>query len=128
MITFYNPEDAPKVLGPYSHAIKAGGFVFVSGQLPINPETGKIDAHDIENQTRQVLANIKSVLQAAHANFEHVVRCDIFLKHLSDFAKVNAIYGDSFTQASKPARQTVEVSKLPLDALIEISCVAYIGN
>lgn len=128
MLHSYNPENAPKVLGPYSHAIKAGDFLYVSGQLPINPHLGIIDTHDIEGQTKQVLDNLHTILKSAGASFERVVRCDIFLKNLGDFAAVNALYGTKFSHHHKPARQTVEVSKLPLDALIEISCIAYLGT
>lgn len=128
MLEAFNPDNAPKVLGPYSHAIRAGDFLYVSGQLPINPESGQIESLDIEAQTEQVLKNIEIILKAAGAKFENVARCDIFLKNLRDFSKVNSIYGDCFRGACKPARQTIEVSKLPLDALIEISCIAYLGN
>jgi 2-iminobutanoate/2-iminopropanoate deaminase len=124
----YNPTHSPKVLGPYSHGIKAGEFLFVSGQLPIDPSTGVIESIDIESQTNQVLNNIETVLKDAGLNFDKVVRCDIFLKNLSDFSKVNHIYAQKFPHSAKPARQTVEVSKLPMDALIEISCVAYFGS
>lgn len=128
MIEAFNPDEAPKVLGPYSHAIAAGDFLYVSGQLPINPLNGQIESFDIETQTEQVLKNIGTILKAAGAKFENVVRCDIFLKNLKDFSKINAVYGDYFKHQLKPARQTVEVSRLPLDALIEISCIAYLGG
>ena len=124
MIEAFNPDKAPKVLGPYSHAIKANNFLFVSGQLPINPQNGQIESLDIEAQTQQVLNNLETVLKSAGLDQRSVVRCDIFLKNLRDFSKVNAIYGDFFDTKTKPARQTVEVSRLPMDALIEISCIA----
>jgi 2-iminobutanoate/2-iminopropanoate deaminase len=128
MLEAFNPDNAPKVLGPYSHAIRAGDFLYVSGQLPINPQSGQIESLDIEAQTEQVLKNVETILKAAGAKFENVARCDIFLKNLRDFSKVNSIYGDCFKGPAKPARQTVEVSKLPLDALIEISCIAYLPS
>lgn len=125
MFKHYNPQQAPKVIGPYSHAVEAGPFLFVSGQIPLNPQTGTLEGSTIESQTTQVLKNLKTVLHAAGLNPAHVVRCDIFLTNLNSFTIVNKLYGDFFSEPVKPARQTVEVSALPLGALIEISCIAY---
>lgn len=127
MITAYNPPNAPKVLGPYCHAIAAGPFLFVSGQLPINPESGLIETCCIEKQTLQVLKNLKIILEEAGTTFSQVVRCELFLKDMNDFPRVNKLYEEQFNGSIKPARQTIEVSKLPLDALLEISLIAYIG-
>jgi 2-iminobutanoate/2-iminopropanoate deaminase len=117
-------KEAPAAIGPYSQAIFAAGFFFVSGQLPINPKTGVIEAITIQEQTLQVLANIAAILKAQNLNFENVVRTEIYLKELADFKEVNAIYAQHFTSEIKPARQTMQVARLPLDALIEISCIA----
>lgn len=117
-------KEAPAAIGPYSQAIFAAGFLFVSGQLPINPKTGVIEAITIQEQTLQVLANIAAILKAQNLNFENVVRTEIYLKELADFKEVNAIYAQHFTSEIKPARQTMQVARLPLDALIEISCIA----
>ncbi|MBS0648369.1 MAG: hypothetical protein JSS10_03985 [Verrucomicrobia bacterium] len=119
-------ENAPKAIGPYSQAVRAGQLLFVSGQLPINPATSKVEEISIEGQTRQVLANIKAVLEAAGCGFENVVRAEVYLKDLEDFASMNKIYAESFTSEVKPARQALQVAKLPLDVRVEISCIAYI--
>lgn len=119
-------ENAPKAIGPYSQAVRAGQLLFVSGQLPINPATGKVEEVSIEGQTRQVLANIKAILEAASCGFEDVVRAEVYLKDLQDFAAMNKIYAESFTSEVQPARQAMQVAKLPLDVRIEISCIAYI--
>jgi 2-iminobutanoate/2-iminopropanoate deaminase len=120
-------NDAPAAIGPYSQAIRAGDFLFLSGQLPINPKTGKIETFAIQEQTQQVLSNLQAILKADGLDLSHVVRCDIFLKNLEDFSIVNTIYSSFFTIQPQPARQTVQVSRLPQDALIEISCIAYRG-
>jgi len=117
-------DRAPRAIGPYSQATVAGDFIFVSGQLPLDPETGEMAAHIVE-QTRRVLENIRAILEAANCEMQQVVRMEIYLQDLSHFAVVNEIYADFFAHSIKPARQTVEVSSLPKDALIEISCVAY---
>jgi 2-iminobutanoate/2-iminopropanoate deaminase len=118
-------EKAPKAIGPYSQAVKAGQTLYLSGQLGIDPATGKMAGETIEAQTTQVLKNMEAILAAQNLSFEHVVRVEIFLKDLAHFATVNELYGKAFTTKIKPARQTVQVAKLPLDALIEISCIAF---
>lgn len=120
-------EGAPKAIGPYSQAVRAGDFLFLSGQIPLNPRTGEIVKGDIKVQTERVMENIKAVLQAAGADFSRVVRSGIFLKSLEDFAAVNEVYGRYFPQ-NPPARSTVEVSRLPRDVGIEIDVVAYLGD
>jgi 2-iminobutanoate/2-iminopropanoate deaminase len=117
-------SQAPQALGPYSQAVWAPPFLFVSGQLPIDPTTGKLVEATIRSQINQVLNNLEAVLKAAGCTFQQVVRCDLFLKDLNDFSLVNEEYGKRFNQAIPPARQTIQVARLPLDALIEISCIA----
>ena len=114
--------SAPKAIGPYSQAIRAGGFLFVSGQVPLNPDTGKIVGDGIEEQTRQVLANLGAIFKAAGAGFEDVVKTTIFLTDLSHFGKVNEIYGSAF-KPPFPARATIQVSALPVGAKVEIEAV-----
>jgi 2-iminobutanoate/2-iminopropanoate deaminase len=127
MIRIVETEHAPKAIGPYSQAVAAGPFLFVSGQLPVNPGSGKITAANIKGQTKQVLDNIEGILKAQGLSFAHVVKVEVFLKDLKDFQEMNAIYAERFDTPVKPARQTVQVSKLPLDALLEVSCIAYKG-
>lgn len=119
-------DKAPKAVGLYSQAIKAHGLIFVSGQIGLNPETNEFVSEEVEEQTEQILKNIGEILKAAGAGYSDVVKCEIFLTKISDFAKVNDIYGKYFSSNPKPARQTVEVSNLPKGALIEISCIASI--
>ncbi len=115
--------NAPAPVGPYSQAILMNGMYFVSGQIPLNPETGQLEIETIEEATHRVLKNIERLLAAAGLTFENVVKCSIFLKDLNDFAKVNEIYA-SYFQGIPPARETVQVVRLPLDVTIEISCIA----
>jgi 2-iminobutanoate/2-iminopropanoate deaminase len=119
--------EAPKAIGPYSQAVLAPPIVFISGQLPINPQTGQLEKSDIRLQTNRVLDNLAAILQASHCTFQHVVRCDVFLKDLNDFGIVNEEYAKRFNQPVPPARQTIQVARLPLDALIEISCIAILS-
>ncbi len=116
-------STAPEPIGPYSQAIQAGNMLFVSGQIAIQKSTGKLITNSIEEETEQVLQNIVDVLKAANMDFSHVVKCTIFLKDFNDFVTVNEIYAKRFTTAP-PARETVEVSRLPKDVNIEISCIA----
>ena len=117
-------DAAPAAIGPYSQAIKANGMLFLSGQIPLDPATGKLVAGGVEEQTHQVFKNLKAVLAAGGATFEDVVRADVFLADMGEFAAVNAIYAEYFCVAPQPARQTIEASKLPLDVKVEISCIA----
>ncbi len=116
-------KQAPAAIGPYSQAIKVNGLVFTSGQVPIVPASGKIEANDIEGQAEQVLKNLEAVLAAAGSDFSKVVKATIFLKDLAHFAKVNEIYGSRF-KSEPPARSCIQVSRLPLDCLVEIEMVA----
>ena len=116
-------EKAPGAIGPYSQAIKTGGMVFCSGQIPINPETGEFVSNDISEQTEQVLKNLSAVLEAAGASLESVVKTTVFLADMSDFAAMNEVYGRFFSE-NKPARATVQAARLPRDAKVEIECIA----
>lgn len=126
MKTIINTSNAPAPIGPYSQAVKAGGLLFVSGQVAIEPATGNLVLDDIETETHQVMANIKAILTEAGADFSHIIKTSIFLKDMGDFAKVNEIYGSYFT-ADFPARETVQVSVLPKNVNVEISVTAYLG-
>ncbi len=116
-------DAAPQALGPYSQAIKANGFVFISGQTALDPRTGQMVGQDIKTQTRRVLDNIKAVLQAAGTSLDKVVRCSVFLKDMNDFGPMNEEYGSYFKELP-PARTTVQAAKLPRDALVEIDAIA----
>ncbi len=118
-------EKAPKAIGPYSQAIQAGPFLFVSGQVPIDPSTGELMAGDIRQQTRQVLENIKNILGSRGLAMEQVVKTTLFLKDMGNFSQVNEVYA-SYFQAEPPARSTVEVAKLPRNVDIEIEAIAFI--
>lgn len=123
MIETVSTENAPKALGPYSQALKAGGFVWCSGQIPINPATGAIEAVTIEDQTRQVIENLSNVLSAAGSSLASVVKTTVFIRDMNDFAALNGVYAEMFGE-TKPARSCVEVSRLPKDVKIEIEAVA----
>jgi 2-iminobutanoate/2-iminopropanoate deaminase len=116
---------APAPIGPYNQAILAGGFVFCSGQIPLDPATGELVAGDAGAQTRQVMRNLEAVLGAASATFANVVKTTIFLLDMNDFAGVNAVYGEYFTE-TPPARSTVAVAALPRGARVEIEAVAQL--
>jgi 2-iminobutanoate/2-iminopropanoate deaminase len=116
-------NNAPQAIGPYSQAIRAGGFVFTSGQVAIDPATQQVIAGDVAAQTERVLNNLKAILEASGSRVEKVVRCTVFLKNMGDFAAMNEVYGRYFKQAP-PARSTVEVARLPKDVLVEIDAIA----
>ncbi len=120
-------DKAPKAIGPYSQAIRAGNFLFLSGQIPLDPKTGKLVNGDIRRQTQQVLENIKGVLESQKLGMEDVVKVTIFLKNIGDFNQVNEVYGTYFP-SSPPARSTVGVAALPRDAEIEIEAIALIHD
>jgi len=119
-------DNAPKAIGPYSQAIKAGGLVFASGQIPLDPATGQIVAGSIGDQTERVLNNLKAVLEASGSSLDRVVKTTVFLADLGDFNEMNEAYG-RFFQAVPPARSTVEVARLPRDARVEIDVIALEG-
>ena len=116
-------DRGPKPIGPYSQAIKANGFVYLSGQVALDPQSGELVGSDIRQQTERVLENIKGILEAAGANLHHVIKTTVFLKDMNDFSAMNEIYARYFT-AAPPARLTVQVSRLPKDALVEIEVIA----
>lgn len=118
-------DKAPKAIGPYSQGIVANGFVFASGQIPIDPATGELNTGTIEEQTRQVLKNLGAVLEAAGSSYENVVKATVFLQDMNDFGKMNAVYGEFFP-APYPARAAVQVARLPRDVKIEIEAVALV--
>jgi 2-iminobutanoate/2-iminopropanoate deaminase len=118
---------APEPIGPYSQAIQTDKLIFTSGQIAINPRTGSIDSSDIAGQTRQVLENLSAVLQSAGVSLNAVIKTTVFLKDMNDFPGMNEIYGGYFSEAL-PARSTVQVARLPKDALIEIECVADVSQ
>jgi 2-iminobutanoate/2-iminopropanoate deaminase len=117
---------APGAIGPYSQAVRAGNLLFVSGQIPVDPASGKVVEGSIREQTHRVLESLRSVLSAAGTSFDFVVRCDVFLASMDDFAVMNEVYAEYFTADIKPARQAVEVSRLPRNVLVEISCIAEV--
>ncbi len=116
-------NDGPKAIGPYSQAIKVNGFIFLSGQIPLDPATQQLVEGDIAAQTERVLQNVGGILKAAGSSLEQVVKTTVFLKNMSEFAAMNEVYGRYFTQAP-PARSTVEVARLPKDVLVEIEVIA----
>ena len=116
-------DKAPKAIGPYEQAIKAGDFIYTAGQIPIDPKTGNFVPGAIAEQTRQVLENLKAVLEATGSSLDRVVKATVFLKNMADFASMNEIYAEYLAQA-KPARSTVAVAELPRGALVEIDFVA----
>jgi 2-iminobutanoate/2-iminopropanoate deaminase len=119
-------DKAPSAIGPYSQAVKAGGMVFVSGQIPIDPATGAFVSEDVAEQTEQVLKNLQAVLQAAGADIASVVKTTVFLADMNDFGVMNEVYGRYFGENS-PARATVQAARLPRDARVEIDCIAVVG-
>lgn len=116
-------NEAPKAIGPYSQAVRANGFVFVSGQIAIDPVTNTLVSGDVAFQTERVLKNVKGILTAAGSGLEKVVRSTVFLKNMGDFAAMNDVYGRYFP-SQPPARSTVEVARLPKDVLVEIDVIA----
>jgi 2-iminobutanoate/2-iminopropanoate deaminase len=115
--------NAPAPIGPYSQAVLANGVLYVSGQIALDPITGNLVQTDIQTETHQVMKNLEAILKEAGMSFAHVAKCTIFVKDLNNFASINQVYGSYFTQ-SPPARETVEVSRLPKDVNVEISCIA----
>lgn len=120
-------DKAPKALGPYAQAQQVGNLIFCSGQTGINPVTNRVEATTVEGQTRQVLENLAAVLASADLTLQQVVKCNVYLRSMDDFEKMNQVYGDMFAPHT-PARTTVAVAGLPLNALVEIECVAEISR
>lgn len=123
MIQELNTTNAPTALGPYSQAMICDDMLYLSGQTPVDPQTMEIVGNDIVPQTRQVLNNLKIVLKSAHLDLSSVVKTTVYLKSMADFERMNKVYAQMFGD-HRPARTTVEVSRLPLDALVEIECIA----
>jgi len=123
MHTIINSNRAPEPIGPYNQAVRAGNTLYISGQIAINRQTGEMVTGDIASETHQVMRNLEYILHEAGMGFRNVVKCTIFLRNMNDFATVNNIYGQYFV-THFPARETVQVSRLPKDASVEISCIA----
>jgi 2-iminobutanoate/2-iminopropanoate deaminase len=119
--------NAPGAIGPYSQAVIAGGFVHTAGQIALDPESMEIVGEDVSAQTERVFANLGAILEAAASSFGQVVKCNVYLKSMDDFAPMNEVYARYFTGDAPPARATVEVSRLPKDVLVEIDCVALVS-
>jgi 2-iminobutanoate/2-iminopropanoate deaminase len=115
----------PKPIGPYSQAVKSGGFVFVSGQVALDPQSGEFVGTEVRQQTERVLENLKAILEAAGVSLHHVVKTTVFLKDMNDFSAMNEVYAKYFS-AAPPARSTVQAARLPKDALVEIDVVAVL--
>jgi len=118
-------DRGPKPIGPYSQGIKAGGFLFLSGQVALHPQSGEMIGNDVRQQTERALENVKGIVEAAGSNLNHVVKTTVFLKDMNDFPAMNEVYGKYF-QSVPPARSTVQVARLPKDALVEIEVVAVL--
>jgi 2-iminobutanoate/2-iminopropanoate deaminase len=118
-----NSSNAPAPIGPYSQAVLANGVLYVSGQIALDPTSGELVQENIEVETHQVMKNLQAILQEAGLGFEQVAKCSIFVKDLNNFTRINNVYGSYFPQ-NPPARETVEVSRLPKDVNVEISCIA----
>jgi 2-iminobutanoate/2-iminopropanoate deaminase len=125
MKTIVSTPAAPAAIGPYSQAVRPGNLLFVSGQIPIDPATGNIVGEGIEAQTRQVLANLTAILEAAGFKTADVVKCTCFLKDMEDFARFNAVYGEVFRD-QPPARECVQVARLPKDVRVEVSAICAV--
>ena len=116
-------DKAPAAIGPYSQAVKAGDIIYTSGMIPVIPQTGEI-VEGVEAQARQVLTNVKSLLEASGSGMDKVIKTTVFIKDMNDFAKINAIYAEFFEEGSYPARSCVEVARLPKDVLMEMEAIA----
>lgn len=117
-------DKAPAPIGPYSQAVLVGNILYTSGQIAINPKTGELVLDDIETETKQVMENMKAVLEAAEMSFENIIKTTIFIMDMADFGKINGVYGSYFDENSAPARETVQVAGLPKGVNVEISMVA----
>jgi 2-iminobutanoate/2-iminopropanoate deaminase len=126
MLSVVSTQSAPQAIGPYSQAIRAGQFLFVSGQIPVDPATGELVQGSIGDQARRALQNVGEILKAGGASFQQVVRATVYLADLADFPAMNEVYASFFT-VLQPARSTVQAARLPKDARIEIDVVAFLG-
>ncbi len=125
MLKYIQTDNAPAAIGPYSQAVICGNMLFTSGQIPIDPKTGNVDAKDITAQTEQVMKNLEAILHEAGASFDSVIKTTCFLANMSDFAAFNEVYGKYFT--SKPARSCVAVKDIPKGVLVEVELIASLG-
>lgn len=117
-------KNAPAPIGPYNQAVLAGNTLYMSGQIALHPETGKLEIDSLEQETNRVMKNIEAILKEADMNFDHVVKCSIFISDMNNFAEINRLYGNYFDPSTAPARETVEVARLPKDVNVEISVIA----
>lgn len=124
MKTVITTKNAPAPIGPYNQAILTGNTLYTSGQIAINPETNELVLVNIEAETKQVMQNLKAVLEAASMTFDHVIKSSIFISNMDDFTKINDVYGSYFDDANAPARETVQVARLPKNVNVEISVIA----
>ena len=124
MKTIVNTPEAPAPIGPYSQAVTFGNTLYTSGQIAIDPQTSELVSGAIEEETERVMQNLKAVVDAAGYSMENIVKCTIFIKDMNDFGSINSIYGSYFNDETAPARETVEVARLPKDVRVEISCIA----
>ena len=124
MKTIITTKNAPAPIGPYNQAILSGNTLYTSGQIAINPESGELVLDDIKKETAQVMSNLAAVLKAANMNFDNVIKSSIFISNMNDFNMINSVYGSYFDDAIAPARETVQVAKLPKDVNVEISVIA----
>lgn len=122
--TIFNSPQAPAPVGPYNQSVVVNNLVYTAGQIPIDPKSGQICPGGITEQTRQVLTNLKNVLEGAGSSLENAIKCTVFLKNMNDFSAMNAVYSEFFNSKTAPARSTIEVARLPKDALVEIEAVA----
>jgi len=122
-----NTPKAPAPIGPYNQAILSGNTLFTSGQIALDPGTGELVMDDIKTETKQVMENLKAVLEAAECTFDHVVKSSIFISNMDDFSQINEVYGSYFNEANAPARETVQVARLPKNVNVEISMIAVLG-
>ena len=120
-------ENAPAPVGPYNQAVIYGGTLYVSGQIPLDPQTGVLVTGSIEVETHQVMRNIAEILEAAGVSFDHVLKCSVFVTDIQDFGRINAVYATYFDEANAPARELVQVAALPKGANVEISVIAAVG-
>jgi len=119
-------DKAPAPIGPYSQAVLMGNTLYTSGQIALHPQTGELVMDDIETETKQVMENMKAVLDAAGMTFENVLKATIFISNMDDFARINTVYGSYFNEKTAPARETVQVAKLPKNVNVEISMIAVL--
>lgn len=124
MKTIINTPNAPAPIGPYNQAVLVGNTLYISGQIALHPTTGVLITNDIKAETEQVMANLEAILEAANMTFAHVVKASIFISDMNAFSQINALYGSYFDGITAPARETVEVARLPKDVHVEISMIA----